>query len=155
MPVSNLLVEPNPVNSPFHLSEGALILVFSITPSELVVMGPGLRYQRAVSEHFGCNLPALPSTEEQYQKCRANPPSHIPEFLSKRPPKSLPHICHQNKNADFIFSIGTCQFIWCGWHPLLIIVWAKAEDWSACTQNMEQVQYTKLWSRALKVTQKI
>lgn len=84
MPISNLLVNPNPVNSPFHLSGGALILVFSITPSELVVMGHGLRYQKAVSEYSGCNLPALPSTEEQYQKHHANPASHIPEVLSKR-----------------------------------------------------------------------
>lgn len=31
--------------------------------------------------------------------------------LKERCPQSLAHICNQNKNADFIFSIGTCQFI--------------------------------------------
>lgn len=37
MSISNLLVVPDPVNSPFYFSGEALILVFTITPSEPVV----------------------------------------------------------------------------------------------------------------------
>lgn len=37
MSISNLLVVPDPVNSPFYFSGGALVLVFTITRSELVV----------------------------------------------------------------------------------------------------------------------
>lgn len=114
MPISNLLVNPNPVNSPFHLSGGALILVFSITPSELVVMGHGLRYQKAVSEYSGCNLPALPSTEEQYK--------NIMQTLlltslrsSQREMSPVPHPHMQSKQE--------CRLYFFYWHLSVHLMW--------------------------------
>ena len=44
LPISNLLVLPDPVNASFHFPGGALILIFMATHSELVVKGHELWY---------------------------------------------------------------------------------------------------------------
>lgn len=149
MPHSNLLVVPGPVNAPFHFSGVALTLVFTITPSELVVMGHGLRYWRAGPEHFGCNLPALPSTEEGHQKHNANPPSHITDVLSETDVLSQSLIHAVKTKMQTLFSLlplasssnvgDTLCSQWCGQrykiHQLVPETWSKSNNTLSCDQG--------------------